>query len=246
MSDAYQFRTLDRTADTRVIDRDDLTPADADTTRPIEGFDVPAPFTPATPRWIPPKTERTARQERESTLREQAYEFGGFRWGSAFFGWVSATGIAVLLAAAFGAIAFAISGGDAGRLPSLARTNPTLVGLTGAIVLGVTLLVAYYCGGYVAGRMARFAGLKQGFAVWLWALAFAVVGAAAAYFGGARRDPVEFARSIPGAPSDPSALLIAGAIALAALAVVTVAGALLGGRLGMRYHRRVDFAALDD
>lgn len=43
------------------------------------------------------------------------------------------------------------------------------MGMVGIIVLGVIVLVAYYCGGYVAGRMARFDGMKQGLAVWLWA-----------------------------------------------------------------------------
>jgi hypothetical protein len=37
-------------------------------------------------------------------------------------------------------------------------------------VLLVILFVAYYCGGYAAGRMGRFNGMKQGIAVWLWAL----------------------------------------------------------------------------
>ena len=35
--------------------------------------------------------------------------------------------------------------------------------------------VAYYCGGYVAGRMARFDGVKQGVAVWVWALVIAII-----------------------------------------------------------------------
>ena len=48
-------------------------------------------------------------------------------------------------------------------------------GLVGGIVLLVILFVAYYCGGYVAGRMARFHGARQGFAVWVWALVIAIV-----------------------------------------------------------------------
>ena len=37
------------------------------------------------------------------------------------------------------------------------------------------LFVAYYCGGYVASRMARFNGMKQGIAVWVWALVVAII-----------------------------------------------------------------------
>ena len=38
----------------------------------------------------------------------------------------------------------------------------------GVVVAAVVLFVAYVCGGYVAGRMARFDGIKQGLAVWGW------------------------------------------------------------------------------
>ena len=49
------------------------------------------------------------------------------------------------------------------------------VTLAGGIALLVVLFVAYYCGGYVAGRMARFNGARQGLAVWVWALVIAAV-----------------------------------------------------------------------
>ena len=50
-----------------------------------------------------------------------------------------------------------------------AADNAGTVGIVGAIIVAVVLLVSYYAGGYVAGRMARFDGAKQGLAVWLWA-----------------------------------------------------------------------------
>ncbi|GLY41853.1 hypothetical protein Amsp01_078760 [Amycolatopsis sp. NBRC 101858] len=46
------------------------------------------------------------------------------------------------------------------------------------------LLVAYYCGGYVAGRMARFNGVKQGIAVWVWTIVMTVVALVVALVGG--------------------------------------------------------------
>ena len=41
------------------------------------------------------------------------------------------------------------------------------IGVGGAIAVLVVLMIAYYCGGYVAGRMARFDGLRQGVGVWM-------------------------------------------------------------------------------
>ena len=48
------------------------------------------------------------------------------------------------------------------------------VGMVGIIVLLVILFVSYYSGGYVAGRMARFHGARQGIAVWGWAVVIAM------------------------------------------------------------------------
>ncbi|GAA4159151.1 hypothetical protein GCM10022286_13050 [Gryllotalpicola daejeonensis] len=247
MSDAYQFRTLDRSADTDVIDRAEP--------RPTELFRP-------TPQWIPsgasgaearekaePATRRDTVARREAIAHRQATEFGRIRWGSAFFGWVAASGVAVLLAAAVGAVAAAIglafNGGSAGAASRAASGDAAVVGLAGAIGLGAILFVAYVSGGYVAGRMARFAGVKQGFAVWLWAVAFAIVGAAVAYLAGAV-DPLGFAQQLPGVSDDRSAVALGGVIGALAVAALTALGALLGGRLGMRYHRRVDVAGIDD
>ena len=64
--------------------------------------------------------------------------------------------------------------------------NASTVGLIGAIALAVVVFVAYFCGGYVAGRMARLSGAKQGIAVWLWALIVAVVFAIVAAIAGSQ------------------------------------------------------------
>jgi uncharacterized membrane protein YbhN (UPF0104 family) len=55
------------------------------------------------------------------------------------------------------------------------------VGLVGGIVLLAIIFVSYLAGGYVAGRMARFNGLKQGFGVWLWAVIVAILVAVAGW-----------------------------------------------------------------
>jgi hypothetical protein len=63
----------------------------------------------------------------------------------------------------------------------LNRIDWATLGLGSAIAVAVVLLVAYLFGGYVAGRMARRAGLLNGLAVLLLAVMLvAVVGAIAA------------------------------------------------------------------
>jgi hypothetical protein len=103
--------------------------------------------------------------------------FGGVKFGVAFFGWLTATGMLVLLTAlvtAAGAALGVATGTDVQQATSKASENPETIGVVGAIAVAVILLLAYYCGGYVAGRMARFDGAKQGFAVWVWAVLIAV------------------------------------------------------------------------
>ena len=51
------------------------------------------------------------------------------------------------------------------------------------IVLLAILLIAYYAGGYVAGRMSRFSGPKQGLGVWIIALLVTVIVSTGAVLG---------------------------------------------------------------
>src|SRR5207342_860977 len=53
-----------------------------------------------------------------------------------------------------------------------------------ALVLLAVLLVAYYAGGYVAGRMSRFDGARQGVAVWSVGLLVTIVAAALGWVAG--------------------------------------------------------------
>jgi hypothetical protein len=57
--------------------------------------------------------------------------------------------------------------------------------------------MAYYCGGYVAGRMARFDGLKQGVAVWLWTIIIATVLTIVGLIAGTRADVLSGHNSVP-------------------------------------------------
>jgi hypothetical protein len=108
----------------------------------------------------------------------------------------------------------------------------------------VILFVAYYCGGYVAGRMARFDGIKQGFAVWLWALVIAVIVAVLGAVAGSKYNILAQLNSFPRIPVSEGTLTTGGIIAAIAVVVASLVGALLGGLAGMRFHRRVDRTGL--
>lgn len=107
----------------------------------------------------------------DDVLAREQERFGGMKFGSAFFGWLTATGTAVLLTALVASIGAAV-GIDTGAVDdatAAASSNPVLTAVVGAVLIGLVLLIAYFAGGYVAGRMARFSGVKQGIAVWIWA-----------------------------------------------------------------------------
>ena len=81
--------------------------------------------------------------------------------GSCFFGCLAATGLAVLVISAVGAVGLSVGQGT-----DLAATdtagNVTPIGIGGAIALLVVVFASYWAGGYVAGRMARFSGAEPG------------------------------------------------------------------------------------
>ena len=187
------------------------------------------------------------RHDRKAVVGRQRDEHGGVKIGSAFFGWLTAMGMAVLLtavAAAAGTAFGVASGTDLGQAADSAAAQADTVGLVGGIVLLVILFIAYYCGGYVAGRMARFDGLKQGLAVWLWAIVIALVVAAVGAIAGAEYNVLGQLNSFPRLPVDEGTLSTGGIIALVAAVVATLGGALLGGLAGMRFHRSVDKTGL--
>ena len=181
---------------------------------------------------------------REALLAAERERFGGIKFGAAFFGWLTATGMVVLLsalAAAIGAAVGVSTDTDLGAALDQAAANQS-AGLAGAIITLIVLLLAYYAGGYVAGRMARFNGAKQGVAVWLWALvAAAVVIVLGLIFNDDIRSLTQL-NSVAPLPQDLSQVSASSWLALLATVVVSLVGAILGGLAGMRFHRRVDRA----
>jgi hypothetical protein len=172
----------------------------------------------------------------------QRDRFGGIRWGSAFFGLLSAIGLAAILLgiAAAAGVAFGLS-----EINDVRTGTADTIGLGGAILLLAILALSWYCGGYVAGRMARFDGLRQGIGVWVWTLVIAAALAIAAVIGGAEYNVLQ-QLNLPNVAVGDQSLTTGGWLTLAAAVVVTLIFAVLGGKAGDLFHRRVDrFAARD-
>jgi hypothetical protein len=185
---------------------------------------------------------------RENVVARERSEFGGMKFGAAFFGWLTATGMAVLLtalvAAAGAAVGLGATGGSSDAAANAADENAATIGIAGAIAIVVITFVAYYCGGYVAGRMARFDGARQGLAVWIWAIIIAIVVAVLTLILGAQYNILSSINGFPRIPLDEGSVTLTGIITAVAVAIVSLAGAVLGGVAGMRYHRRVDRVGL--
>ncbi|MEA2352109.1 MAG: hypothetical protein QOJ14_523 [Thermoleophilaceae bacterium] len=178
--------------------------------------------------------------DRDAQLRRRD-EFGGTNIGAAFFGWLVAVGMAAILTGLLAAAGAAIGLTNGGPNKSDAGT----VGIVGGALLVAVLALAYFCGGYVAGRMSRFDGGRQGFGAWLIGLVVTVlIGAAGAIFGSEYN--VLQKLDLPRIPVDEGSLATGGAIALGAVLLGTLIAAILGGKAGQRYHRRVDRAGAAD
>ena len=187
--------------------------------------------------------ERPVTRQREVVQPVPVRPRVGINWGSAFFGWVAAMGLAVILTALVAAVGAAIgvtSGSSVTQATTQISQDPKSVSIVGGVVLAVVIFVAYYCGGYVAARMSRFEGVKQGLGVWVWAIIVAVAVAIAAAVAGAKYDVLSSLNSFPRLPVNQGELTTGGVIALVALLVISLLGALAGGGAGMRYHRKLE------
>jgi hypothetical protein len=182
---------------------------------------------------------------REQVLAREESRYGGMKFGSAFFGWLTATSIAALLAALVAGIGTALGVGTQEVTDAIAGNEGT-VGVLGAVAVLLILFIAYFCGGYVTGRMARFNGAKQGLAVWIWAIIIAAVLALIGAFAGSRFDWLANLNAFPWLPIDQGMLTITGIVTAVLALGVSLGGAVLGGSTGMRFHRAVDRVGLGD
>jgi hypothetical protein len=178
------------------------------------------------------------RGEPSDRRERQREEHGGFNIGAAFFGWLVAIAMTAIIAAIVTAVASAI--GLSSLSPQEARTTAGTIGIVAAAVLLAILFLAYFCGGYVAGRMSRFDGARQGLGVWLIGLVITILLALAGYILGSEFNVVAQLGIQPRVPVGEGALTLGGIIALVVWILATLGGAVVGGKAGERYHRKVD------
>lgn len=183
------------------------------------------------------------RLERESesarlTEAKRREEFGGFNVGADFFGWLVAVAMTILLAGIVGAIAAAV-----GSSLEVSRTDAERqagsFGLATAIALLVVLMLAYYAGGYVAGRMSRFDGGRQGLGVWLIGLVVTLLVVGIGLLFGNEYNVFDRV-NLPSMPIPTDTATQGGIITLAAIIFGTLLAAFVGGKVGQRYHSKID------
>jgi hypothetical protein len=169
--------------------------------------------------------------------------FGGVNWGAGFYGWLVAVAMTVLFTGVAGAVVGLLDRLVPG-VPGPADLAPRTLAVAAAATLVVVLMAAHFAGGYVAGRMSRFDGGKQGAGVWITGLLMTMmVGGAGLMFGWQYN---LFARvDLPSLPLPVETLGLAGVgVAVAAL-LATLLAAIGGGKVGRGYHRKVDEYAYD-
>jgi hypothetical protein len=187
----------------------------------------------------PPDRRRSRRAVVSSRggIAEQRRRFGGFKWGAAFFGWLVATGFAVLVTAIVSAAGVALAINSLSKAG--ARGNAATIGIAGGVALVVILAISYYAGGYVAGRLARFDGVRQGFGVWLLGVLVTLAFAAAGAIAGSQYNVLN-RLNLPNVPVGSGTATTGGVAAVAAALVATLVAATVGGKLGELYHRKID------
>ena len=192
---------------------------------------------------IPPDQQRpvtrTAPQPVfRSDLDTELLSYRGFKFGAAFFGWLIAIAMSVLLLSAVTGAAF----GTAQVLDyttSDAKAQPGAASITAAAVVLFMLTLAFYAGGYVAGRLARFDGGRQGFGVWMIALLVGAISGGAGWFLDHQYGVFDDINR-PDVDISNSTLMMGGIAVAAALLFLTLMAAVIGGKAGKRYHDKID------
>jgi hypothetical protein len=180
---------------------------------------------------------------RRRELRRERQEFGGrIQWEAVFFGLLAGVGLAAcLVAIVLGGL---IAAGVTDAHEDAAGLVDQMMAGGGAISLAI-LALSYLTGGYVAARMARFDGWRQGLGIWLLSLLVVLAAAVAAWIAGDKLDPTQ-SISLPTNPVDEGPLHQGAAVIAPVLVAVPLIAALIGGVLGDRFHRAVDRVGTDE
>ena len=210
-------------------------PSEENETRVIRAPGHPDTTRDATPY---PRGYFEAAEEREDRLRDM---YGGVDWLASFLGFV----FAIVLGAVFSAVAGLVLV-PFGITPDLSGGQIGASVITGLALLGVLIFLTFFFGGYVAGRLARFDGGRNGAMVLVWMFIVVVILAlAAAIFSGFL--PAGMAEGIANlvdrivSTADNLAGVV-GLVTAAAALLLALLGGTLGGRMGSRYHTEIDRA----
>ncbi len=176
---------------------------------------------------------------REERLRDV---YGGVDWLASFIGCVFA-----LICA--GVLLLLISGlvlSPLGFTLDLQDQEINSAIITGLVIVGFVLFISYFLGGYVAGRLVRFDGGRNGAATVAWGILLSVIFAIfgfllagllpASVFGLLRG----LQSSIQSAVGNLATLGLVGAGIIVGALLLMLLGGLLGGSIGNRYHTRID------
>ena len=186
-------------------------------------------------------TEQRTRLAASALHRRERQAYGGaIQWEAALFGWLAAIGLSALLVALVVGAGLAVGLTELGG--STSEKTETLT-LGGGVLIVVILALAYLSGGYVAGRMARFDGWRQGLGVWILGVVAAVGLALAGLVGGSEYNLLA-TLDLPRIPVDEGEVTTGGVIALVAVLAGTLAAAVAGGVAGERFHRAIDEAGV--
>jgi hypothetical protein len=169
--------------------------------------------------------------------REVVHErFGGVDVPATLVGALVAMALTTILGAVGGAIlGTTLFGGD--------TTIQSTDVLPAAVVGGLVLALAYFVGGWAAGRVARYNGTRNGVMAAVWTILFVLALAAAATYFGDRYDVLAQIGIPNWLTSDD--VMTGGIVGGIAAVVLMVLFAAFGGRRGEAYHDRADSVLIE-
>ena len=207
-----------------------------------ETRDIRAPNHPDTVREATPYPRGyfEAADEREDRLRDM---YGGVDWLASFLGFVFSLVLGAVFSSVTGLLLVPF-----GFSPDFSDGQLGASVITGLAVLAVLIFLTYFFGGYVAGRLARFDGGRNGAMVlaWTFILVLILTLVAVVFYGflpdGIAAGVVNLAQATASTLSDLSGAGVAGIVAASGAVLVALLGGFFGGRLGSRYHTEIDRA----
>jgi hypothetical protein len=177
------------------------------------------------------------RRDRKALARDAG--MGQLSFVSVLAGTLSAYGAVAVLLAIAGGIAAAVNSGT--DFSNVAWTQ--LKAGTG-IIVALVLLLSYFFGGYVAGRMARRSGIINGVGVFVLGVIIALAVGVLAKQAGAGSSLTTALRNV-GAPTTWHEWRDVGTVAGIAALVAMLVGSMLGGGAGDRWHTKLVARAID-